>query len=563
MNPARRRADLISAGVIVFTVAAFVPARAIFPLVESPRLADWLGDVLRIQFHIFLTVSGYLYMMIFHSVVFPVIFTILGALILFRFAQFLKAQRRFPPEFGISIAATAVAWQFILDVSPWLLLYCVLTGIWLGLYLKYPRLNNPASYLVPCLILVGMAPQGDWAEVTAAIIFGVGLILVAMAWPRFCGSAPVLVPVVFLLACCAQVIAAFLPEYRVSPFARKFTSVSSYSFCENTKSAVLFAAHPRCAFAMSGKSCQQGYVGIYDSDTLAPTDSVRIFGADSYGRIEQIVCAGENLYLGLNGVHVNSHELGPAAVAVESVLGSRHISVNFAGAGVGQSMVYDGTRHSLFLTAEFSNRIYRWDTQKLALQADLPSPPENPWYRPYSGLVHSGSLMTHGDAISRTANSAWFAEWINGRYIHEVDLDSHRLKRSIGFFGGAATAVMVDDEASAIWVPQVWGVCVYDLKTGAERARHRLGLMNRAPVVDGRHDLVFMTGTFSGRTYIFDRKSGRLLGKLAMGIGGRHLLYSGNTRRLYASSRAGSFYFDMSDDSAFIHWLQSLKETRH
>ena len=110
-------------------------------------------------------------------------------------------------------------------------------------------------------------------------------------------------------------------------------------------------------------------------------------------------------------------------------------------------------------------------------------------------------------------------------------------------------------------MPQVWGVSVYDLKTGAERARHRLGLMNRAPVVDARNDLVFMTGTFSGRIYVFDRKSGRFLTKLAMGVGGRHLLYSGNTRRLYASSRAGSFYFDMSDDSAFVHWLKGIKDT--
>ena len=90
----------------------------------------------------------------------------------------------------------------------------------------------------------------------------------------------------------------------------------------------------------------------------------------------------------------------------------------------------------------------------------------------------------------------------------------------------------------------MWGMDVWDLKTGQRIKRLRLGTANRHPVIDTQHDLIYVPSTVTGRLFIVDRQSLSVLGSIVTGYGPRYGLLTKKGNRLVLSANSGTFSFD-------------------
>lgn len=544
----------------ILIIAGFSIPRALFFLVSPGAAEDLIGNILIREFQLFLMLMGYTYTYVVAPgfatkiVVLTAVWLALRALYLLN-----HRDRLIPPELGILTAVLMVFLQFFFDLSPRLtgvLLLELVLYIWIfrqGDRIRDPRLTAP--FIVFILSLFAL----DWAESTAAVIFIVaGLLLHVARVSRKTNLVPA-ISLLLLFIPLVQILSSFFPGLFAYDKDRQFTALPALSFCESKSLNAIFAAHPQCPMAMFSEKCRNGYIGQYDRQTLAPVRSLRPFDENYYGRAEQIVCNGKVIYAGMNGVRSQGEIFGPNTMIIDLSGEKVKYIRNFAGVQMGNHVLYDFVHDALFMTSEWDQRIYRWDFKRRSMEEHIGDAIPNPWYWPPTGRLHTGSRISHHDAISPRHNTAFFSEWINGRNIHEIDLVSLKLQRTLRFNGGASVGVTVDDAGDKLWVSHLWGVTVFDLHTGKVLIKHRMGFVSRPAVIDAENNFVYMASTVQGRIHVFDRNTLRRLTYLPLGIGSRYLLISPETRRLFASSWSGSYSFDLSAGGSFIQKLEKIR----
>jgi len=96
-------------------------------------------------------------------------------------------------------------------------------------------------------------------------------------------------------------------------------------------------------------------------------------------------------------------------------------------------------------------------------------------------------------------------------------------------------------------VASIWGLEVFDLKTGRVITRKRLGLVSRPPVIDEARGVLYISSTVDGKLRVLDLDDYSLVEQIPIGMGIRHPYLSNDGRRLFASSNGGQFYWPLDE----------------
>lgn len=532
-----------------------VVPRATFYLFASGLIEDALGTFLIYEFFVFAYALGAAYLYFIKSNIGTTVCLILALLFLYRVIRYYNLEHRQPPvEFGFILTALVIPLQFFFDLS--LALMFALLSVFISASVGHRLFPGRIMSLWGPTFVTGLSLFWlDWAQ-GAAVILYLAFTLSLLRLARRAGLP--LSPVYSLLLtaiCLFQLLSAYLPVL-IPPGAAKFSPHLALSFCEARERREIFAAHPQCPLAMFSHQCKDAFIGVYDMKTLEHKRDLHLFDAKYYGRPEQLICHQNYLFVSMNEVRQNGVKLGPNTMLVDLAGEKVRTWKNFAGPNIGNSMLYDPMHDALFLTGEFDSDIFRWDFKTQAMNKEIGRPFSNPWYWPPMKRLNTGSFISHHDGYSKKHNTAYFSEWLNGRFVHEVDLSTLKPRRRFAVNGGAALGVTVDDDEGKLWISHLWGVSVFDLVSGNLLSKRRIGFSNRPAVIDYENDLVFMGSTTEGRIHVFDRKTNEHLETIALGIGSRYLMISAETRRLLASAASGSYHFDLSPGSAFIRRMK-------
>lgn len=547
----------ISFALLLTVLFAGVVPRALFFVVPPGSAEDFIGEVLRIQFHVFLTIIGWLYLHAIQAHTLLWIAALLVILLVMRISVYVRQGRALlPPEASVFLCAAMALLQFFFDMSFRLMLAALLSSAGAAVAYGLRRVAPSALVLVaPPALLLLMAIPLDGSERVCLLLLLPTWFALAHLHRQGRIDSPAALTLLLVAIPLLQLLSAWIPAISAYKDTRQFSKLLALSFCESKNPPAVYAVHPQCPLTMFAHKCRDAFIGVYDTEQLVLQREIRVFNHDYFGRPEQLICHGEKLFVGMNGMRINGETVGPNTMLVDLADGRLRTWKNFAGPGIGNSLAYDARNDALFLTAEFDQRIHRWDFKAGTMNTTLGDALPNPWYRLLAGRMQSGSLISHHDALSQKHNAVYFAEWINGRYIHEMDLTTLQPKRRFRFNGGASVGVTVDEKTDRLWVSHLWGFSVFDLKTGTLLHKVRAGFINRPVVIDGENGLVFAGATAQGRIHVFDRMTSEPLTRIALGIGSRYLMISPEKNRLYASSSSGSYAFDLNPNGAFVQSL--------
>lgn len=343
-----------------------------------------------------------------------------------------------------------------------------------------------------------------------------------------------------------QVFASIGPSLLPTHGGRLLVRDMAYDFCETD--GRLYATLTRCPtlphFIRGREACKRGRLAEFDLDALSLRAEHDFFAPDYYGRLEQLVCLDDAVEIGLNGVVSGGRETRDGAIGFEIDRPERFVR-NRVGPGAAHRVAWDAKRDALFYAPEWGHGIRRYDraTEKV----------DWIWLRPSLRLPIPmldevrDSYEFGPESISTGRDSAFFAEWIGGSVVHEVDLASLEEVARYPAQNGGAVGVAVDDVYGRLYVVGLWGMEVIDLSSGDVVLRRRLGLLSRAPVIDERRGLVYVPSTVEGRIRVFDRETLALRGTLAVGFGVRLLHLSAATDRLFASSWRAAWSWPASE----------------
>jgi len=312
--------------------------------------------------------------------------------------------------------------------------------------------------------------------------------------------------------------------------------LDAYSFCETSDAKRLFAVLPTCTGG-DVDSCREDQIAQYDLEDLSLERLIQPFDENHAGRMLHLLCLEESLLVGMADTRI-----GPSLQA-ESVM-----EINIAdGSVLRESVVgpYGGHRLLLhpdgtdvFVASEYSSFVLR---QALAgtdrPTRTEPAPPEALLIPRSSDQVrlnsYIGSVQTEINAVRAEHGHGFFAEWLSGYDVYEIDLDTGGLIRSFRVNDGGTHSLAVDEELNRLIVTSLWGVAAIDLESGAIVARRRTEFGPRLPLIDVRRDLIFITPTFGNQVWVLDRRTLEVVEKLPSGAGGRNGHLSSDGRYLF------------------------------
>jgi len=532
--------------------------------VVSPGVfEDFIGDFLAYQFRIFLTILGFFYTYVVSGSSGKIILGVIFFYVLWKTITKVKQTgEKLLPELTLVLAASLIFTQFFADMSARLVCYMLLLGSSVLFHKFIGNVRLVWFLSVFAASLLGAMFLLDWAETISALGFASGVLaIIFLVRARRLDLVSSFVVILWLMPVC-QILAAVLPGLFKNTHAHQFSDALAISYCESPKTSSLFVAYPQCPMAMFAQKCKAGYISEYDSITLKHRRDIKPFSNDYFARFEQLVCKGDELYVGMNAARLRGEILGPNTMHIRLTPTGYQIKQNFAGPQIGNHLMYDEKNDALFMTSEWDSRIYRWDFRNNKMSTDIGDALPNPWYSLQTGKMHSGSRISHHDAISANRRTGYFAEWINGRFVHELDLETLKLERVFRFNGGASVGVTIDEATDTLWISHLWGISVFDLKTGKLMKKHRLGFVTRPAVVDTVNNLIYVASTVQGRVHVIDRYGFRYVTSLALGWGTRYLLISKNMQRLFASSISGAYAFDLTQSGNFMKEIQNIRNQK-
>ncbi len=308
------------------------------------------------------------------------------------------------------------------------------------------------------------------------------------------------------------------------PGGTKLSTDLAYGFCENAGRRRLAATVPVCT-GPTGDRCAEGRIDLYDLDTMTPLTSLRPFRDRFYGRLEQIVCHDEFLLVGMCCAtpQGRTNELVVTSIAWTG----RVLEESVANRQTNRVML-DSEIDSLWLAGlELIHK--KLSTGETALVAARKPP---------------GIFTVEKDGLSARRDSVFIGELFESSLVREFDRSSLSEKAAIDTNGGGVVAVTVDDREGRLYVTGPWGLEIIAADSGIRVSSVRLGFSSRTPVIDERHDLVFIPSTTNGKIYVLDREDGALLGAMSVGFGIRSVLLANEGRWLVASAGQGLWYWD-------------------
>ena len=317
---------------------------------------------------------------------------------------------------------------------------------------------------------------------------------------------------------------SFLRASSPWPGGTRLSNDLAYGFCENAGRRRLAATVPGCA-GPSGEPCAEGRIDLYDLDSLMPVKSLRPFHGRFYGRLEQIVCHDEHL---LVGMCCATPEGRPNELVVTSIAWTGQVLDESVADGQTNRVMLDAETDSLWLAGAelIHKKLSTGETTAVAVR----KPP--------------GLFTVESGAASARRDSVFIGELFGSSLVREFDRSSLSEKGSIDTNDGGVVAVTVDDREGRLYVTGPWGLDVIAADSGARLSSVRLGFSSRTPVIDERHDLVYVPATTNGKIYVLDRDDGALLGAMSVGFGIRSVLLVDGGRWFLASAGSGFWYWD-------------------
>jgi len=336
------------------------------------------------------------------------------------------------------------------------------------------------------------------------------------------------------------------PNWLASHGGRTLVDGMAYSFCEIDDRDRLYAALTRCPTLpdlFSGReACRDGVVAELDRSSLDLVASHSFFSEQFYGRLEQVLCLDDHVQVGLNGAVVDGEESRDTVLEFD-VDRPDSFRAHLAGRRMGHRLAYDEKRDAMIYVPEWGSGIARYDRATGEAQR-LFVPRSFGWERLF---VRRDSFELGPTSIDESRDSIFLAEWIAGRSVYELSLETLEIEHRYRLNNGGSVGVTVDEALDRIYVAGLWGFSAWDLSTGRVVFRKRLGLLNRYPVIDEAHGLLYVPSTVAGRIYVFDRTTLASRGVIPIGFGVRLAYLSNETGRLFASSSETAFYWSTDE----------------
>ena len=430
--------------------------------------------------------------------------------------------------------------HYLLDFNPYLALLLVVG--WLAVEVdRVGRLGGPGHWglaAVAAAVAAGLGAGADTPTDTAAsLVFASGVWWLLRFGPMWFGARERRLLVV-MLGIGSQLLAAALPLLVPMHGGTRLGEGMAYSFCESPTRPLLFAAVPEAPamrqWSLGSAHGMGGYVAEYDADTLVERARHRFFSAAFHGRLEYLLCLDDSVQVGMTNATIDGRRDQDNAMAF-SLDEPGRFERDLLGGGAGHAIAYDRTRDALYYFSENKPDVVR--VERTNGRREFLSP------------LRTGrfALVVGPQSMHRARDRLYVAEWLNGRYAHELDLGSLEVTRSFAHRDGGANGIAVDEELDRLYTVGLWGMEVFDLATGALIARKRLGFLGRSPAIDRVNDLVYVPSTAEGKIRVFDRHSLELLGAIAIGHGPRIPYLSPSRGRLYASTSRAHYYWSTAE----------------
>jgi len=455
-----------------------------------------------------------------------------------------------------------------LDATPYVALWCWGTlpiGIFGG---RLRRVAKPRSRRWASTLLGGgLAGAAVFfaksaVDVLALAVWG-AVVLLAGALVSRIASFDVMTALVAALGA-LQLTVTHAPLLWAGGGGRELGQGYAYSFCEAPDRSRILAVVPSCGGSSELTDCMGGHVVEYEARTdreLARRDP---FSPALFGRALHLLCLEDRVQLGMAQTMILGRFWRESVIELTPEDGAKsRVSGDLVGGAVGHRMVFDPGTDSVFYVSEWSGIIHRWNRGRNEWRTDAGRflEDEAAGVSPEQQARHATalfmldvpmSLQTEIDAVHPARGTVFFAEWLSGSRIFEVDTSTLDLRHVYDSHNGANHSLAVDVELDRLLVSGLWGVEVFDLASGRLVARRRLGVGPRLPLIDSLHDLVYVPTTYGGGIWVLDRHSYEVLGRIDVGNGGRNGLISSDGRMLYASSARAHFRWDTASLAARI-----------
>lgn len=476
----------------------------------------------------------------------------------------------------------------------------LLVWLWLGLAAGNPVLDFEPSLLAllaltaPVLLVAGRTSEGPTDALRAGILaagFAAALaawlaagpdvdrwdLVYGGAWVAICIAMTALRrhvaqwrdwATIVLVAYAGLQVATLgydrLPVFRPAAGAQTIGEGIFYHWCEAAERGRVYATTASCN--VLPERCRDDFVAEIDLRNRTRLRPLRLFDDGFYGRMLHLLCLPDRVQVGMavtrlgtttRPANVMEFALDEPTRVTKDVLGEASTG------GTGVVFVHDADRNAVLYASETHNRILRVqrDTGERRW-VDIPS--IRRWPPPHRSAWFITSLpaptSTAPDAVFHERGTAFFAEWMRGNKVVELDL---RTLREVGVYrtnNGGNQQVTVDEARHRLLVNGLWGIEAFDLHTGERTARVRTTFAPRLPLVDTVHDLVYVPLTFGNHLLVLDRAGLRPLGRLAVGRGGRlaHLTADGKT--LFASGAGRAYAFDAEELARrFQGWIPTAR----
>jgi hypothetical protein len=340
-----------------------------------------------------------------------------------------------------------------------------------------------------------------------------------------------------------------LPVFAPDPDAQTIAEGNVFHWCENTERGLLYATHTSCD-AWSLARCRDDFIAVHDLRDPRRVQRLRFFDDTFSGRMMHLLCLPDRVQVGMGATLVDGR-FRAGNVMEFSVDDPTRVTRNVLGDasddGTGAIFLFDRARNAVFYVSESQNRVLRVDLATSArrwieLQSIRTWPPPHRNGRFIVSLP--GPTSTGVDAIFAARGTGFFVEWMKGSKVVELDLVRGEEVATYVTDNGGNQAVAVDEGRERLLVTGVWGLEAFDLRSGRRIGRLRTPFGPRLPVIDTAHDLVFVPTTFGNHILVLDRDTLRIVGRLAVGTGGRFAYLTADGSRLFASGGRRTYVWD-------------------
>ena len=316
-----------------------------------------------------------------------------------------------------------------------------------------------------------------------------------------------------------------------------------YSYCEIPNRDTVLGTITSCE-GSDVEKCRGDHLVAYRLSGRHEGRVIPVFDDHFYGRMLHLLCLEDTIRVGMSFTMIDGKQFRENVLSFDpnrpELRTPRRLPVM-----TGHRMLYDPIGAAVFYVSEYSNHVV---VESLKAQG-----PSLYRFRVDGGerepvdeaiLPGGGSLQTEISALSARRKSLFFAEWIAGDRIFEVDRETLRTRSTLVVNSGGTHSLTIDDEFGRVIATGLWGIEVIDLQTGRVVSRWRTHLGPRLPVIDAKHGLVYITATFGPDIWVFDRKSMRPLGRVPVGVGARNALLSSDGRAYFAGNAQAHFVWD-------------------